>query len=77
MELLKGWIVALPLGAILASVIAAMISSEGLRLIFVAIALAVAQRMLFDQPHWRLGRDLPPNPWKWHRRRRHRHALRR
>lgn len=64
-DLLKGWIVALPLGAILASVIAAMISSAGLRLIFVVISLGVAARMLFDQPHWRLGKDLPPNPWKW------------
>ncbi|PTM95209.1 sulfite exporter TauE/SafE family protein [Mycoplana dimorpha] len=65
LELLKGWIVALPLGAILAAVIAALISSQGLRLIFVAIAFAVALRMLLDQPHWRLGRDLPPNPWRW------------
>ena len=35
-------IVALPLGAVLASVIAAVISSVGLRLVFVAIALLVA-----------------------------------
>ncbi len=65
MELLKGWIVALPAGAILASVIAAYISSEGLRLIFVVIAILFALRMLLDQPHWRLGSELPKNPWRW------------
>src|SRR5690606_5931499 len=57
--LLKSWIVALPLGAILASVIAAMISSIGLRLVFVSIALLVAVRMLFNRDSWRVGDELP------------------
>ncbi len=57
--LLKSWIVALPLGAILASVIAAVISSVGLRLVFVAIALLVALRMLFNRESWRVGDRLP------------------
>lgn len=58
-DLLKSWIVALPFGAILASVIAALISSVGLRLIFVGIALLVALRMLFNRDTWRVGSDLP------------------
>ena len=57
--LLRSWIVALPLGAVLASVIAAAISSVGLRLVFVGIALLVAVRMLFDRDSWRIGDRLP------------------
>lgn len=63
--LLRNWIVAVPLGAILASVIAASISSATLRLIFAVIALAVAFRMLFNRASWRLGSTLPRNPAKW------------
>lgn len=58
-DLLKSWIVALPLGAILAAVIAALISSVGLRLVFVGIALLVALRMLFNRDTWRIGSELP------------------
>ncbi len=57
--LLKSWIVALPFGAILASAIAAVISSVGLRLVFVAIAVLVALRMLFNRDTWRVGDRLP------------------
>ena len=42
-----------------ASVIAAVISSVGLRLVFVAIALLVALRMLFNRESWRVGDTLP------------------
>ncbi|WP_112804700.1 sulfite exporter TauE/SafE family protein [Ensifer sp.] len=65
MALLRNWIIAVPLGAILASVIAASVSSGTLRLIFAVIALAVAFRMLFNRASWRLGSDLPRNPAKW------------
>ena len=65
MALLRNWTVAVPLGAILASVIAASASSGTLRLIFAVIALAVAFRMLFNRASWRLGSDLPRNPVKW------------
>ncbi|MDX3925336.1 MAG: sulfite exporter TauE/SafE family protein [Shinella sp.] len=65
MGLLKGWVTAVPLGAILASVIAAAASSEELRLIFAVIAIAVAIRMLFNRPGWQIASDLPGNPWKW------------
>ncbi|MDO9418994.1 sulfite exporter TauE/SafE family protein [Pararhizobium sp.] len=65
MLLLKGWIVAVPVGAILATVIAAHVSSETLRMIFAVIALVVAFRMLFNRESWRLGTELPGNPAKW------------
>jgi uncharacterized membrane protein YfcA len=63
--LLKGWIVAVPLGTIIATVIAAWASSTELRLIFAVIALVLALRMIFNRQSWRLGDDLPPNPLKF------------
>ena len=65
MALLRNWTIAVPLGAILASVVAASVSSATLRLIFAVIALAVAFRMLFNRASWRLGSELPRNPIKW------------
>ncbi len=61
-DLLKGWIVAVPLGAIIASVIAAESSGTTLRAIFAGIAALVAFRMIFNRASWRLGNDLPGNP---------------
>lgn len=60
--LLKGWIIAVPLGTLLASAIAAYASSEVLRLTFAIIALGLAFRMIFNRDSWRLGDDLPKNP---------------
>lgn len=62
MELLKGWIIAVPLGALIASAIAAHVSGAALRVIFSLIALLVALRMIFNRESWRLGKDLPSNP---------------
>ncbi|MCJ8518105.1 putative membrane protein YfcA [Pseudorhizobium tarimense] len=64
-QLLKGWIVAVPLGALLAAAIAAEASSTELRLIFAFIALALAFRMIFNRASWQLGKDLPRNPFKF------------
>ncbi|MGV8936950.1 MAG: sulfite exporter TauE/SafE family protein [Allorhizobium sp.] len=65
MELLKNWVIAVPLGAILASVIAAFASSEALRLIFAVIALLLAFRMVFNRASWHLGADLPGQPLRF------------
>jgi uncharacterized protein len=59
MALIKAFILPVLAGVVVASSIAASISSEGLRLIFAAIALAVALKMFLDRPSWRLGSDLP------------------
>jgi uncharacterized protein len=64
-DLLKGWIVAVPLGTLIATVVAAWASSTELRLIFAVIALALALRMIFAKDSWRLGADLPKNPVKF------------
>lgn len=63
--LLKGWIIAVPLGTLIASAIAAYASSVALRLIFACIALVLAFRMIANRSSWHLGNDLPPNPAKF------------
>lgn len=62
MDLLRKFLIPVPVGVILASITAAYISSEGLRIIFAVIMLLVAFRMLFNRESWRLGDDLPRNP---------------
>jgi uncharacterized membrane protein YfcA len=64
-DLLKGWIVAVPLGTLVATVIAAKATSAELQLIFAVIALALAFRMIFNRASWKLGDDLPGNPVKF------------
>jgi len=62
MQLLKDWLVPLPVGVIAASIVAAMISGGALRAIFAVIALGVALRLIFNRDSWRLGDSLPGNP---------------
>lgn len=61
-DYLRSIIFAVPIGVSMASIVAAIISSGGLRVIFAAIALLVAFRMLFARESWRLGDDIPQNP---------------
>lgn len=63
-QLLVRWLLAVPAGVVIASLVAASISSQGLRAIFAAIAVIVGARMLFNRENWRLGRDLPSDPWR-------------
>lgn len=62
MELLRKFLILVPIGVVLASLTAAYISSAGLRTIFAVIMLLVAFRMLFNRESWRLGTELPANP---------------
>jgi uncharacterized protein len=64
MALLRSFLIPVPVGVVLASLTAAHISSEELRIIFACLALAVAIRLLFNRDSWRLGTDLPKNPWR-------------
>lgn len=64
-DLLKGWIVAVPAGALLATVVAAYVSSEGLRLFFAVMGLVLAARMLFLSNRFHLGAELPGQPWRF------------
>jgi len=62
MELLRSFYVPIPVGVVLASLTAALISSEGLRIIFAVITLLVAFRLLFNRESWRIGTEIPGNP---------------
>jgi uncharacterized membrane protein YfcA len=62
MELLRGWLIPVPLGVAAASVVAAAISGAALRGIFAVLATVVALRLLFNRERWRLGTVLPGNP---------------
>lgn len=62
MRLLRTWIVAVPTGVILAALLAAFVSGDGLRLAFACVATLVALRLLLGKPSWRLADDLPTGP---------------
>lgn len=62
MQLLRGWVVAVPVGVVLASGVIAFISGEGLRLVFAVIAIGVALRLIFNRESWQLSGDIPQNP---------------
>jgi uncharacterized protein len=64
MALLRSFLIPVPVGVILASVAAAHITSEGLRMIFACLALAVSLRLIFNRDSWRLGTKIPGNPWR-------------
>lgn len=64
MALLRSFLVPVPLGVLAATLIAASISGDGLRLIFAVIALAVGLRLAFNRESWRLGAEIPANPWR-------------
>lgn len=60
--LLKSFVVAVPLGVVAASLVAASISSAGLRTIFALMAFTMGVRLLLNRENWRLGTVLPGNP---------------
>lgn len=62
MDILRGWAIWVPLGTILASVVAAYVSGAVLRVVFMAIAMLIAFKMFFNREHWRLGTVMPTGP---------------
>ena len=62
LELLRSWIIAVPAGVVLASLITAYISGAGLRVIFAVVAIIVGAKLLFAKDSWKLGSELPRNP---------------
>jgi len=61
-DLLRSFLIPVPLGVVLASLTAAYISSGGLRTIFAVIALVVGLRLLLNRENWRIGTIVPGNP---------------
>ncbi|MGE0499482.1 MAG: sulfite exporter TauE/SafE family protein [Rhizobiaceae bacterium] len=64
MALLRSLYVPVPVGVVAASLVAAYISSGGLRATFAVIALAVGLRLVFNRDSWRLGTEVPGDPWR-------------
>lgn len=62
MDLLRSFVIAVPVGVVLATLVAAHVSSGGLRAIFAVIAVLVGVRLLLNRETWRLGADIPGNP---------------
>ncbi len=59
MVLLRNWIVAVPAGAVAATVVAAFASGDQLKAIFAFIAFLIGLRFLLNREKWRLGEELP------------------
>lgn len=64
-EFLKSWLIAVPLGVAIATMLAASVSGEELRLIFAIITLFVGLRLVFNRQSWRIGGDVPKGPGRW------------
>lgn len=62
MDVLRSFVLSVPLGVVLASIAAAYISSEGLRIIFAVLILAVGLKLMLIGDRWRLKGALPRNP---------------
>jgi uncharacterized membrane protein YfcA len=62
LELLKSWLIPVPVGVVIASLVAAYVSGDGLKGIFAGIAVIVGLRMLFNRESWKIGNDIPGNP---------------
>ena len=60
--LLRNWVIAVPLGVLVATLVVSLISSFWLRMVFAVISVIVGLRLLFGKDSWRLGNDLPGNP---------------
>ena len=59
MELLKSYVIAVPTGVLIATLVFASISGAELRVIFAVIAILVGLRLIINRSDWRLGDDLP------------------
>ncbi|WP_068082177.1 sulfite exporter TauE/SafE family protein [Polycladidibacter stylochi] len=62
LALLKSWVLTIPAGVVIASLLAAQISGDQLKLIFMFIAFMVALRMIFGRGNYQLGSDIPKGP---------------
>lgn len=62
MAFLRSMAIVVPAGVVLASLTAAYISGEGLRIIFAVWTLLIGMKLLFNRDSWRLKGDIPGNP---------------
>lgn len=62
MDLLRSWVLAVPVGVVVASIVVADTSSAVLRGVFTVIAVLIGLRMIFNRDNWHVAGDLPGNP---------------
>ncbi|MEM8652547.1 MAG: sulfite exporter TauE/SafE family protein [Pseudomonadota bacterium] len=65
MDLLRSFTWAVPIGVIMASLVAAYLSSGQLRAIFAFFSLIIALKLLFGKDTWRLAEDVPRKVGKY------------
>ncbi|WP_417694139.1 sulfite exporter TauE/SafE family protein [Roseibium sp.] len=62
LDLLRSWLIPLPLGVVVASLLAAYVSGAELKGIFAVLALVLGLRMLFDKRGAKIADDIPGFP---------------
>lgn len=62
MRLLRSWMLAVPLGVVIASIVVADTSSAVLRGVFAIVAVLIGLRMIFNRDSWQFPGDLPGDP---------------
>ncbi|MBX9455697.1 MAG: sulfite exporter TauE/SafE family protein [Rhizobium sp.] len=62
MDVLRGWALCIPLGTVLAAIVAAQVPGAVLRIVFMALAMLIAFKMFFNRESWRFGTEMPRGP---------------
>ncbi|WP_018688212.1 sulfite exporter TauE/SafE family protein [Ahrensia kielensis] len=65
MDVFKSFIIWVPIGVLLGTLVIASISSTELRVVFAGIATIVGLRLIFHRESWQLGSDIPTGPIRW------------
>lgn len=61
-ELLRSFVISVPAGVIVASIVTAYLSGAGLRVIFAVITVILGIKLLLARESWRIANDIPGNP---------------
>ena len=59
MEVLKSFLIVVPVGVIMAAIVTAFVSGSVLRIIFTVFSLVIAVKLLFAKEDWRIASKLP------------------
>jgi uncharacterized membrane protein YfcA len=65
MDVFKTFVVWVPIGVLLGTLVIASISSTELRFVFAGIATVVGLRLILHRESWQLGSDIPTGPIRW------------
>ncbi|KPB00988.1 membrane protein [Ahrensia marina] len=65
MDVFKSFIIWVPIGVLLGTLVIASISSTELRFVFAGIATVVGLRLILHRESWQLGSDIPTGPIRW------------